>query len=134
MLGDGALQVVTCDIEKCCINTNDNSLFDFMEKAEASVKKLASVRSFCVRTQLLRDDGSHCVENVKVLEGALRTRLILGCTETVILPSDCPDDSTIDSQNILGIVKEHDKQGYINTFEEWLHTCEYMQYEEFVEN
>lgn len=112
---------------------NDNSLFDFMEKAEASVKKLASVRSFCVRTQLLRDDGSHCVENVKVLEGALRTRLILGCTETVILPSDCPDDSTIDSQNILGMVKEHDKQGYINTFEEWLHTCEYMQYEEFVE-
>lgn len=122
-------------VSRSVVATQNNIMLSTLfNTAEASVKKLASVRSLCVMTQLLRDDGTRCVENVKLLENSLKTRLVLGCTETVILPIECQQVNVPDSQNVLDNIKDHDKQGYINAFEDWLKVFENVQYPVFIEN
>lgn len=122
-------------ISKSGVGTkNDNALGELVHKAEMSVRKLSSVSSLCVRTGLLYDDGSHCVENVKLLEGRLKTRLILGCTETAVVSSDAQNSAMPDAGGILDRIREHDKQGYINAFEVWINACKDMQYEAFLKN
>ncbi len=109
----------------------EEQILETMRKAEASARKLASVRLFSILSGCLTDDGENCVRSFRRMNDHLKTRQLLGCTQTMLLPEDEEKRQGEGTEQIVECLKQKDKEGYLKEINRMLASCERLPWEMF---
>lgn len=110
----------------------EERILETMRKAEGSAGKLASVRLFSVLSGCLLDEGESCTRSFRRMNDYLKTRQLLGCAQTFLLPEKEESGQAEETERIVEYLKQKDKEGYMEAVNRMLIFCEKLPWEAFM--
>lgn len=108
----------------------EQTIIDIVDKAGNSVKKLSRVRITAVLSPCLKDGGLECVTYFRKMDGCLKTRYLLECQETIVVPNE-QILSEISTEAVVEYLKQRDKANYMSEVEQVLKEYEKLLYDAF---
>ena len=109
----------------------EKTLKELVANAELSVRRLSAVQSYCLISELLRDEGEDCVNNFRRMNECLKTRQLLGAEEAAVMPVGDQVFPEVDTEELVDCLRRRDKEGYLNAMEDQLKICGMMPYPVF---
>lgn len=114
------------------LEQQEQAMVDIVEKARLSVQSLSQIRAVAVVSRCLRDGGSECVNCFGRMNACLKTRYLLECEETILLPGQ-EETVKLRTEGITECLKQRDKEGYMAAVNSILKECDKLPYEMFLD-